>query len=1167
VGSVTRSVSGTASVTPIVTVSPTPVTACVGDVINFTSLTTFGGAGPLYQWQLDGVDIGGATTNAYNYTAALPAGSHVISLILTSNQNCAIPATDTAFVPVTVSANSAPSVTITHDWPGPGQPCAGQQITFTANPTNGGTAPTYVWEINGVNAGTGSTLTTTALLGPNDSVSVVMTSNSACATSPTASNYIIFPVTPAVTPLVTINTIPASTLNLCANDPIQFFTNANNGGTPTFQWQENGVDVPGATSGSYSSSYSTSTIVSVIMTSTAACAVPATDTAFNPVTINAPQVPSVSLAQAPAGAFCQGTSITFTPTPINGGTPTYQWYVNGTFAFVGDPFVTTSLSNGDVVKVRMTATGCVDPDSAVDQITVTVNPLNTPTVALTQTNPPPCQGTPITFNAHTTLGGTAPTFNWWVNGSPVVVPDSVFTSSSVNPGDLIRVTLHSNIGCPDPDTAFATVNAAIVPTLIPSVNISQSPDPACLGTPATFTATPVNGGAAPVYQWTVNSVVVGGTGSTYTTSTLNSGDVVGVTLTSNAQCASPATASNTFNANLTIPDVPVVTITPPTTGNIVCQGATANFTATATAFGGTSPTYQWFVNGTAVSSSNPFSTTTLADNDVVSVVMTSNASCVSPVTDTDAVTMDVIPLVVPSVTLTANPNDSICGGDLASFTIDTLNAGPNPQYQWYNNAIAIPGATGNTYSSSTLTNGNVISIVLISDALCALPVSDTDRVTMTVTTNVPSVTIAAVPVGSVCEGASVVFTATPVNGGTAPIYQWFEGGSSVGINSATYTSTTLTNGAQVTVQMTSNAYCASPTQVTSNAFTANVVLYQTPTVTITANPAGTICVGNPVTFTAVATFPGPGPIYQWQVNGVNKGTNSATFTSSTLADGDVVQVLLTSNYQCLNTPNATSNQIIIDAAQPLQVTISGGDISVCPGVPVPLLATATGGLAPYGYTWTQNAGNDSAVVIAPLTTTSYIVTVTDVCGSTAAKDTTLITVYPSPAANFSYSPQNPSNLAPEVFFTDLSFQAVNWWWDFGDTTNDVSQHPSHVYAGTGYYQVQLTVENTFSCLDSITYTILVKEEVAMYIPNSFTPDGDGLNDLFGPMGFELGPYAMIIFDRWGQKVFEGSNDKPWDGKLSDGKSPAPQGVYVYYIYFADGKYNEPVVVGRVTVAN
>ncbi len=161
-----------------------------------------------------------------------------------------------------------------------------------------------------------------------------------------------------------------------------------------------------------------------------------------------------------------------------------------------------------------------------------------------------------------------------------------------------------------------------------------------------------------------------------------------------------------------------------------------------------------------------------------------------------------------------------------------------------------------------------------------------------------------------CTSASVTFTATPTNGGTTPSYQWKVNGANVGTNSATYATTSLTNGAVVTCVMTSNLSGVTGNPATSNAITMTVTSTVTPAVAIAissgSNPTTT---GASVTFTATPTNGGTSPSYQWKVNGANVGTNSATYTTTTLTNGAIVSCVMTSNNGCASPTTATSNSI------------------------------------------------------------------------------------------------------------------------------------------------------------------------------------------------------------------------------------------------------------------
>lgn len=163
---------------------------------------------------------------------------------------------------------------------------------------------------------------------------------------------------------------------------------------------------------------------------------------------------------------------------------------------------------------------------------------------------------------------------------------------------------------------------------------------------------------------------------------------------------------------------------------------------------------------------------------------------------------------------------------------------------------------------------------------------------------------------SICTGGSVTFTATPTNGGTAPTYQWYVNGVAIaGETGATFTTTTLTSGSPVTCVMTSNLSGATNNPATSNAITTTVSSYSTPAVSVLGNT--TYCQGANASFIASPTNAGSSPSYQWQVNGVNAGTNSSSFSSSTLTNGSTISVTLTSSAACVSPASATSTPVTV----------------------------------------------------------------------------------------------------------------------------------------------------------------------------------------------------------------------------------------------------------------
>lgn len=173
-----------------------------------------------------------------------------------------------------------------------------------------------------------------------------------------------------------------------------------------------------------------------------------------------------------------------------------------------------------------------------------------------------------------------------------------------------------------------------------------------------------------------------------------------------------------------------------------------------------------------------------------------------------------------------------------------------------------------------------------------------------------------------------------------------------------------------------------------------------------------------------------------------------------------------------------------------------------------------------------------------------------------------------PKADFYISPEKPVEELDLVEFYDNSTGRVmrwNWYFVNNDGYTSSEKNTSHKFNLAGSYPVALVVENDKGCSDTIVKTIVVEGDFSLFVPNSFTPDGDGLNDIFQPKGRGLSKYLLSVYDRWGKLVFETEEfEKGWDGSLRGGEcAPA---VYVWKIKGLDTKGRVKDLMGYVTLA-
>jgi gliding motility-associated-like protein len=164
--------------------------------------------------------------------------------------------------------------------------------------------------------------------------------------------------------------------------------------------------------------------------------------------------------------------------------------------------------------------------------------------------------------------------------------------------------------------------------------------------------------------------------------------------------------------------------------------------------------------------------------------------------------------------------------------------------------------------------------------------------------------------------------------------------------------------------------------------------------------------------------------------------------------------------------------------------------------------------------------------------------------SFAGCDSILMTeliVHPNPTAAFSMTPPQTTIRFPNISFTCESIGAAGWLWDFGDPDSGPDnscnlQNTSHEYAKPGEYTVKLYITSPHGCLDSTSRMLRIDDVPLIYVPNAFTPDGDGLNDIFIPKGYlnDWVFYEFSIYNRYGQRLFI-TNDiyQGWDGIYED----------------------------------
>ena len=442
----------------------------------------------------------------------------------------------------------------------------------------------------------------------------------------------------------------------------------------------------------------------------------------------------------------------------------------------------TGVSTGTLnITYTLTTTGCFVSE------TFTVNPLPS---AITGSDSV-CAGYTITLSD----GSTGGTFS---SGSTTIA--SVGATTGIVTGLMggsttISYTLAST-GCRI--TKPFTVNPIL---LVLNAITGSVGDTICQGNFDTYTATSINGGAAPVYQWLVNGTVMGGSGSTFNYAP-NNGDIVKCIVTSNAVCAIPSTATSNQIAMTVNPLVnPTVTMTS-TQGDTMCYGALNNYSVTSTQ-GGTSPVYLWTVNWMPVGTGATTFSYTPSNGDIIRCGMVSSSPCPVPDTAFAIDTVVVEGFDTPKVQLLLPP--AACFNSPITVVANPTNGGWGPTYQWFRNGSVVAGDNTPIYSYVP-TDGDVVSCTMVSNYKCPVPSNTASDTTHVNVDSIIVVNIVGWPGMLVTLGANDTLEAVTQNAGMDPHYQWYVNG--IEVPAATdkyYITNSLTNKDSVSCVVTTGS--------------------------------------------------------------------------------------------------------------------------------------------------------------------------------------------------------------------------------------------------------------------------------------------------------------------------------------------------------------------------
>jgi gliding motility-associated-like protein len=1124
--------------------------SCFGTCNGTAIATTTNGIGAVgYSW------VGGASPVFSQTAGSLCAGTY--TMVATDQNSCTASAIITITQPpvLTASISSTGSVT-----------CNGGSNGFAVVSAGGGT-PTYTYSWSGAASAAGNSANANAL--PAGIYTVTVTDTKGCSVT---TNATIIEPAPFAT---TLTTTDAKCNGVC--DGTANIAFSGGAGTTTFLWQ------PGLQSGNFVNNLCAGG-QTVTITSNGSCTTLLTFTLTEPNLLTAVAQASVSNCGQNNGRTC---------VVVTGGTSPYAstLWSNGV----------NSLCNNNIVAGAYTFT-VIDANGCVANASGLVNDIAGPVVAVvSQTNVSCFGGT--NGGATATISGGVPSYSISWSGTQT---SANTTLNPINFGSgLHNISVIDAAGCIGTASVNITEPAKLVSAIGSFTNVS------CNGLSNGGATLLVNGGTIPYnYTWTpggqTSSILANVAANTYT-----------AFVSDGNGCVS--------SSSVVISQPTALTFSTPVLTNISCFGGSNGQISTTVHGGSPGYTYIWtpaqsgnsgVIGGLGaggysltVTDSKTCSINTnftiIEPSALTSAYSSTTASCgnlngvatitVGGGTPGYVLNWNTAPAQTGSVAINMAPgsNWQCVITDLNGCSItQTVNVNNAPSPVFSSHVVNQPSCAGMSNGDITLnyTSGTAPYMVVWSSPLSqtmttsamtqsvsgvaqgAYTATLTDANGCVTSRNIivsqpsPLLLIPVVSNPNICYGMSTQISASGQGGGSQ-------------VYSYTWTPNPFVGGGPHTVSPTTTSSYIVSVSDTKGCTTSPQVLTVVVTPSLSAIGTSSVLCDNGTAFLSpIITSPGKGGPYSYTWTPAAGNVSSITYTGSATVPGtattNTIGLIISDGCTLQNAtpiftivtnplPSIGFTAYPLQGCAPLSTTLTGisdnaSDVftwndrgPLGPGNPLPVVLQDTG-----KYTITLVVQNPVTGCVKSMTKTDYI------------------EVFPQPVASFYANPSVASILDPNINFVNTSQGAVSYMWDFGDpaatngSNNSILTDPSHLYMYTGEYAVNLIATSNKGCVDIARIVVEIKPDFALYIPNAFTPDENGRNDVFQPLGVGIDEdnYRMDIFDRWGENIFSSNNfRKGWDGSVKGGSKMAPQGVYIYKLQVTDTQGGKHPYVGHVTV--
>lgn len=791
-----------------------------------------------------------------------------------------------------------------------------------------------------------------------------------------------------------------------------------------------------------------------------------------------------------------------TGTLVVAGASTYSW--NG---LAGTPFFTDNPLVSTAYTVTGNSAGCISSASA------SITLLAPPSPAVLQ-NSPLCQGAALVLSIN-----SASLYSWsGPAGFASSSQNNTLSPVAMNQAGIYQVTITAANSC--------TNAAAITVTVYPTPTLSATGSTVCTSQTMSLNASS-NPGAS--FLWT---------GPQSFTSTLQNILIANPSVNQSGNYTAQATSANgctnvaTINAVIVVPPGLAVSLSStslcaqalsgsPNTLTLTSAGASSYTLVTPPHVNNTNPSGP----SSPVSMLPPYQIT----GPVTATLLGSNGVC------TVSTTAGFFVVANPTVSI-SNPTPVICAGQ--SFTYTSSGA---DSYTW---SAANPGNTLYANGGTAVANPGINSVFSVSGGSLGC---NSALQSSTITVNpLPVLTINPNP-ALVCLGNAVALTAS----GTGTLYSWSPGSWLDVTNSATVHASPP--NLQNYLVVSSLNSCTISAVLTVSVLTLPVAV-------ISAGNA-TVCMNQHIVMTGTSNINGS---YSWMgPSGLIISGPELDIAAISTAYSGAYTLTVNDGYGCKG--SAVEPVLVRDLPTG---SFASSKLQGCVPFDAALHFVPGNSSAPaQSMSWQVNgipfSGPDLLCTISAPGSYPIAGTVVDqyACANTFSA---LITGWAQPVADFYFSPEKPVEGLDEVQFTDASENASSFKWYFGsNTSGSLLQNPRFLFETTGTFPIALIVSNAQGCSDTIVKPLVVLPDFSIYVPNAFTPNADGLNDLFGPVIRGARSYHLLITNRWGESIFQTGNlEACWDGSFKG--QPCKEDVYIWMIEVSSETYSDATNTKKLT---